>query len=101
MRQADDAAPIAPEPSPDKDAAVAAYRRYGGTVDGEVIRLDLMARGLWRSSRPGHRLLHPTALERNPVTAWWGGGSSRPRSDRDEYYYYGGYGDETTALRPL
>ena len=24
----------------------AVYRRYGGTVDGEVIRLELMARGL-------------------------------------------------------
>jgi Helicase conserved C-terminal domain len=32
--------------APPERAAVAAYRRYGGTVDGEVIRLDLTARGL-------------------------------------------------------
>jgi hypothetical protein len=32
---------------PPQELAVAAvYRRYGGSVDGEVIRLDLMARGL-------------------------------------------------------
>ncbi|MBV8383605.1 MAG: helicase-associated domain-containing protein [Planctomycetaceae bacterium] len=31
--------------SPERSVA-AVYRRYGGTVDGEVIRIDLMARGL-------------------------------------------------------
>ena len=32
---------------PPQELAVAAvYRRYGGSVNGEVIRLDLMARGL-------------------------------------------------------
>jgi Helicase conserved C-terminal domain len=32
--------------SPVERAVAAVYRRYGGSVDGEVIRLDLMARGL-------------------------------------------------------
>jgi hypothetical protein len=32
--------------APQELAVAAVYRRYGGTVDGEVIRLDLMARGL-------------------------------------------------------
>ena len=32
--------------SPVELAVAAVYRRYGGSVDGEVIRLDLMARGL-------------------------------------------------------
>src|SRR5262249_52687642 len=32
--------------SPLERAVAAVYRRYGGSVDGEVIRLDLMARGL-------------------------------------------------------
>ena len=32
--------------SKDDRAVVAAYRRYGGVVDGEVIRLELRARGL-------------------------------------------------------
>jgi hypothetical protein len=31
---------------PQELAVAAVYRRYGGSVDGEVIRLDLMARGL-------------------------------------------------------
>ena len=31
---------------PPELAVAAVYRRYGGSVDGEVIRLDLMARGL-------------------------------------------------------
>jgi len=32
--------------SPEERDVAAVYRRYGGSVDGEVIRLDLMARGL-------------------------------------------------------
>ncbi|MFI5459435.1 MAG: helicase-associated domain-containing protein [Isosphaerales bacterium] len=32
--------------SPDERAVASVYRRHGGSVDGEVIRLDLMARGL-------------------------------------------------------
>jgi len=32
--------------SPEERAVAAVYRRYGGSVDGEVIRLELMARGL-------------------------------------------------------
>jgi hypothetical protein len=32
--------------APQELAVAAVYRHYGGTVDGEVIRLDLMARGL-------------------------------------------------------
>jgi Helicase conserved C-terminal domain len=32
--------------APQELAVAAVYRRYGGSVDGEVIRLDLMARGL-------------------------------------------------------
>jgi len=32
--------------SPEERAVASVYRRFGGSVDGEVIRLDLMARGL-------------------------------------------------------
>jgi len=32
--------------SPEERAVAAVYRRYGGSVDGEVIRLELMTRGL-------------------------------------------------------
>jgi hypothetical protein len=42
--------------SPAERAVAVAYRRYGGSVDGEVIRLDLMARGLMEivtTSYPG------------------------------------------------
>jgi Helicase conserved C-terminal domain len=46
MEEAVDAARLLRSLNPQELAVAAVYRRYGGSVDGEVIRLDLMARGV-------------------------------------------------------
>jgi hypothetical protein len=79
--------------SPSQRAAVAVYRRYGGTVDGEVIRLDLTARGLLEVVEK--RITdHYTSREwkQNPLTAladWWILLHGETPRGYDSYYRYG------------
>jgi hypothetical protein len=91
--------------SPAERAVAAVYRRYGGTVNGEVIRLDLMTRGLleklekqvsdYYTQRRWKRNLVRELAERWVLLSSHG--------DRDSYYYYSysGYGDEPDRAFPL
>jgi len=69
-----------------------AYRRYGGTVDGEVIRLDLMARGVLAIEE--HRvndLITRRSWKRNPLKhleEGWLLMSDKPGLDHHFYGYY-------------
>jgi hypothetical protein len=76
-------------------AVLAAYRRYGDLVNGAVIRLDLLARGVltiveqqrsygMRWSRYARNYVKDLAERAALVTA-----------ERDPYFFGGGYGQET------
>ena len=67
---------------PQELAVATVYRRYGGSVNGEVIRLDLMARGLLQDHRKsGLRLLHVKAMEAQPDHGLWRTSGSCSRSE--------------------
>ena len=52
---------------PEELAVATVYRRYGGSVNGEVIRLDLMARGLLQIiENRVSELLYVKAMEARP-----------------------------------
>ena len=81
--------------SPAECAVLAAYRRYGGSVDGEVIRLDLMARGLLqiqesRLSDTYTRRQWTRNLVKELANCW----ILLPEQRAREQFYYGFYGDD-------
>jgi hypothetical protein len=74
---------------------LAAYKRYGGTVNGAVIRIDLLARGLLEKVVTHSYGMSWGRWQRNPVEKlaerWL-----LLSPDRSGYgYFYGGYGQET------
>jgi hypothetical protein len=82
---------------PEERAVAAVYRRYGGTVDGSLIRIDLMARGLLEiveenrygySSRKWKR-----DLIQNLADAW-----VLIEENPGPYRYYSSYYDTTSTF---
>jgi len=80
-------------------AVVAVYRRYGGSVDGEVIRVDLMSRGLLEIiEKKVSELYTQRQWKNNPIPALvnrWVLLSERVAGyGYDPYYGYGGGPDQ-------
>jgi hypothetical protein len=79
----------------DEREVVAVYRRYGPNVDGEVIRLDLMARGLLRIKEDRITELYSRRYwQRNPVAALKDRWILRPENPAEDRFYYGFYGND-------
>jgi hypothetical protein len=94
----DNAAATALANLPPKDREVlAAYRRYGGTVNGAVIRLDLMARGALKKTTPTKTGYSSwSRWEYNPIAKLKERCVLLPaRPTAYESYGYYGHGDET------
>ena len=75
---------------PEQQAVAAVYRRYGGSVDGEVIRLELMARGLLEiveERTPYHTIRKWKSNPIRALTDSWVLVSERP----DLGYYFSPY----------
>jgi len=80
---------------------VSVYRRYGGTVDGAVLRAELLVRGLVQTVQHGHSNFPYYRWKSNPVSSLAerlvllapGAGSVYPG-------YFSGYGSETQRPFP-
>jgi hypothetical protein len=88
--------------SPDDRAVLEAYRRYGGTVNGAVIRLDLLSRGLLEIVKKPERYGYaPTLWKRQPVKFFVERGVLITANDSKELHQFWGHGQETRYPFPI
>jgi hypothetical protein len=91
--------------SPQERAAASVYRRYGGSVDGAIIRLDLTARGLLEVVQKRYSDYYTrTEWKHNPIDALAERWVLLAEGPEESYYYssygYGyGHGPETPLPR--
>lgn len=97
------AARVVAELSPVERQVLAVYRRYGNTVDGAVLRVDLMARGIlevveqkqqymtwrrWKHNPIPNLSQHLVLLSADGHYPYWGFGGSGPETDQALPTYY-------------